>query len=242
MKKYKYANFPFCKYWFWFENPRDIAGADFVNFFSYEDCEVPGFKKKKGLTTRIDLRQGEQEVFSCIRKKFILEQAKKGKKNGITVSQDDTYDQFYAMYSQFRKLKGLSRESKSVLVKEGILFSAYYGQKLIAGGIFMSDGYYMRAHILASVRLESLAGKEREVVGQANRMVILSAIQFALQQKVSFFDLGGIDPDSQKQSDRSLAEFKEAFGGSRISFYFYTKCYSRFLIMLSNLKSKIRGI
>lgn len=242
MKKYKYTQFPFRKYWFWFRDPYDVDGVDFVNFFSYRDVDVPGFKKKKGLTTRIDVRDGEEKVFSRMRKKFILDQAKKGLKNGISVLEDKNFAEFYPMYIHFRRAKGLSKELFSVMKREGILFSAYRNKEMVAGGIFIVDDQYMRAHILASKRMDNLSGKDRELIGQANRMVILEALRYAIKHNISFVDLGGIQPDSDHNSERSLAEFKEAFGGERVYFYFYTKCYSNVLQFLMTVKSKVYAI
>jgi len=95
---------------------------------------------------------------------------------------------------------------------------------------------YFRAWVLASKRLDNVSGRFREIIGQANRMVIWQAIMFAKDHGYRSFDLGGIAPDDDNKEQRSLAEFKEAFGGERKKAYYYFKVYSRLLKFLMKLK------
>jgi len=103
--------------------------------------------------------------------------------------------------------------------------AAYYKGRMIAGGIFISNGLYYRALVLASLHRIS-DSHDREIIGQANRMVIWEAIKNAKHTKHQLFDLGGISPESSNKQLVSLAEFKEAFGGERKPCYYYFKIYS----------------
>ena len=106
---------------------------------------------------------------------------------------------------------------------------------MIAGGVFVSNGKFMRALILSSKHNVSNS-RDREIIGQANRLVIWQAISYAKETGHELFDLGGIAPESSKKLDITLAEFKEAFGGERKPCYYYYKIYSSLLKLLIKIK------
>lgn len=225
IKKYSYG---FGKYWYWFTKPVDIRGASMVNFFDYNKYDVPGFKRKEGLTTVIDLTQDLDTIWNKMRHKFIRKQIERGERHGIVVKQDNNFSEFKKIYKSFREQKYLAKEKINKLKDHTVLFSGYYQNKLIAGGIFVADDQYARALVLASAH-NSSDSQMREIIGQANRLLIWEAIKYFKNKNLELFDLGGISPDSQNPSLRSLAEFKEAFGGTRQSCYYYHKVYSRLL-------------
>ncbi len=230
IKKYCYGfGFPFLfkKCWFWFTNPFDVKGAAMVNFFSYNKIEKEGFKRKEGLTTIINLDQNLDEIWFNMRKKFIRKQIRRGEKNGIVVKIDNNFKEFRKIYFNFRKQKDLPKDNYKMFVQNGILFSAYFENKMLAGGIFISNGINIRAWVLSSKR-HSNNSRTRERIGQANRMIIWEAIKYAKNSEHKIFDLGGIDIDSKDKSQVSLAEFKESFGGDRQKCYYY-KIYSKFI-------------
>lgn len=241
MKRYLYSNPIFKQQWHWFESPHDVPGVDAVVFFSYDDIEASGFKKKRGMTSIIDLREDLDVLWGKARKGFVRQQIEKGKRNGIRVARDDNFKTFKKIYTVFRKNKGIPKDRFSVFKKNGVLFSAYWGGYMVAGGIFISDGVYCRAWALASKRYDGADGRMREIVGQANRLVLWEAITYAKNTNHSFFDLGGINPDSPRQDEKSLAEFKEAFGGKRKEVFYYRKTYSLLLRLYLFLRKYIRA-
>lgn len=216
------------KYWFWFQDPTDVKQAAMVNFFSYNKVDRIGFKRTVSLTSVIDLNEELDLIWCKMRKKFTCKQIQRGERNGIIVSQDTNFKEFKKVYKKFRKEKKLTKDKFSTFKNNGIFFSAYYEKKLIAGGIFISDGENMRAWALLSLR-HSLNNRTKEIVGQANRMIIWEAIKYAKNIGYTKFDLGGINPNSSDRSQVLLTEFKEGFGGKRIESYYYYKIYSRLL-------------
>lgn len=227
----------FRKEWYWFENPRDIAGADMVNFFSYTKGDYEGFKRTDTLTSVIDLSRSLEELWDTTRKKFMQRQIEQGRSRGVTVGESMDFEAFRPLFNVFRSKKKLPRISYAILKKNGKLFLAMHEGIPIAGGIFIDDGHHMRAWVLASRRLEGLEGRMRDIVGGANRMIIWEAIVYAKKNGYTLFDLGGIDPDSTDPSQRSLAEFKEGFGGERKAAFYYYKVYSPFLKAWTRIRS-----
>lgn len=238
MKTYFYRQFPFRQKWIWFALPADEKRVDLLNVFSYDEVSALGFKKKMGWTSVINLEQDLEVIKSKFRQKFMVEQLEKGERKGIVVKQDSNFTGFYPLYKNFRALKKIARDRYTVLKREGILFSAYHEGEMLAGGIFIGDGVNLRAWVLASKRLDGVSGPERELVGQANRLVIWEAIKYAKANNYNIFDLGGINPESTDRAEQGLAEFKEAFGGERVPTFYYTKSYSPVL----NFWLKIRRL
>ena len=235
MIHYRYSDGIFKKEWQWFVKPCDITGVAMATFFSYDNVDVPGFKKKKTLTSRIDLSPTADYLWNSMRKKMICKQIMRGGRNGIRVVQDTNYKEFRNVYTLFRKHKSIGTDRYDVLQKNGLLFSAYYHDTLIAGGVFIADGRMMRAWVLASKRITA-DNHMREIIGQANRIILWESIKYAKAQGYAYFDLGGIRPDSENPYDRSLAEFKESFGGVRTPCYYYSKVYSPTLKTLLRLR------
>jgi SAM-dependent methyltransferase len=211
------------KHWFWFSDPEEVSGAAMVNFFSYNDTELPGFYQKVGLTTIINLTDDLKDIFSNFRQKFIQKQIRRGEKNKILVRYSRDTKKFKQLYRQFRGFNNLPKERLGPVVKAGDIFLAYYGNKLVAGGLFLGNGTIMRAWALVSYPKDDVS---REIIGQANRLLLWAAIGYAKSVGYTKFDLGGISPDSANSHLRTLAEFKEAFGGERQKTYYYYKVYS----------------
>lgn len=236
MKEYYYPTLLFKKKWIWFSDPCDIDDADMVNFFSYNKINVKGFKQKEGLTTVMDLSQEIDAIWNKLRKNFIRKQIQKGERNKIEIRQDCNFKEFAKIYKIFRKDKSITNDKWKAFRDNGVLFSAYFEQQMIAGGVFIGDKKYVRAWALASLRLNGKSGKLKEIIGQANRMIIWEAIKYFKMNKYEQFDLGGISPESPEISQRTLAEFKEAFGGERKECFYYYKVYSKLLKFLIKLR------
>lgn len=218
----------FRKKWIWFENPHDVRGVDMATFFSYENVTVPGFTKSAGVTSVIRLSQSLDDIWARMRKDFIRLQIERGLRHGITVVQDDNFDEFQPILEEFRRSKGLGREDYRVLRAHGTLFSAYLEGAMIAGGVFIADERRLRVWMLASRRLdEGAGGTMRQRIGEANRMILWEAIRYAKRAGMEIFDFCGLDiPEKEGGPLPPLTVYKEAFGGERRGQYYYTKAYS----------------
>ena len=224
------------KHWFWFANPRDIIGVGMVNFFSYEDIDSGDFHKKEGMTTVVNLNKTEEEIFGSFRNNFVQKQIRRGERNQIKIEHNQDFKSFRNLYKEFRKTHRLPKERIDPLEEVADIFLAYYKNKLIAGGLFLIGHNIVRVWALASLtKTRDLFS--REIIGQANRMVLWEAMKYAKSVGCSEFDLGGISPNSSNKHMRTLAEFKEAFGGERRKSFYYYKIYSPII----KLWMKFRG-
>jgi hypothetical protein len=226
------------KCWIYFSDPFEVPGVAMANFLSYQSVNAPGFKKREALTTVIDLADDIEAIYGRMRKNFIRKQIKRGERNGIIVKCDDNFKGFGEVYRAFRAAKRIGQDRYQAFLKAGILFSAYYDHRLVASGLFIADEKNVRAWALSS-RRHTVGGSLREIIGQANRMIIWEAIKFAKATGRDRLDLGGIAPEANDREERSLAEFKEAFGGQRRNSYYYHKIYSPWLRVWIKWREKI---
>lgn len=232
MKSYYYPSLFFRKKWVWFSDPYDVKGADMVTFFSYNDLVKEGFRKKEGITTIINLSEDLDLIWNKMRKNFIRKQIKRGENNGIAIRLDNNFSEFNNIYSNFRKEKKIKKDKFEVFEKNGLLCSAYFEEKAVAGGVFIAAAPYFRAWVLASARFNQRDGRMREIIGQANRMIIWEAMKYAKNENFKYFDFGGINAGENDP----LSEFKEAFGGARKNCYYYSRVYSPILKFLIKMK------
>jgi lipid II:glycine glycyltransferase (peptidoglycan interpeptide bridge formation enzyme) len=172
-----------------------------------------------------------------MREKFIRRQIRRGETAGISVRKA-SQDEFMKLYRRFRTGSGLPKERMAEALAHGMAFAAGTGEEVLAVGLFLGDGTHARAHVLASVRFSN-TGSRRELVGYANRVLIWHVMRELKRGGYHELDLGGIAPDSANAHQRSLAEFKEAFGGERRAFYYYRKTYSPLLRAWRRLTSLI---
>jgi hypothetical protein len=239
MKSYLLPSRFFKKQWIWFEDPHDVTGVDQVMFFSYNDLSVPGFAKSSGSTSVIDVTKPLEELWEAMRKDFIRLQIERGRRQGIEVRLNDNFGAFQNILEEFRRTKGLEQQDYRVLREHGTLISAYLNGNMIAGGIFIEDEKHVRVWMLASKRLDDKALKQR--VGEANRMIIWEAIQYAKRTGKDVFDFCGLDmPRHEGDSLSSLTAYKEAFGGKRCDQHYYTKVYSPVLRLWMRVRPLFR--
>ncbi|HAZ29034.1 MAG TPA: hypothetical protein DCY48_04665 [Candidatus Magasanikbacteria bacterium] len=236
--EYRYPGLFFRKDWRWFLEPKDIPNCDMVTFFSYTDAERQGFKKKEGTTSIIRLDRPLSAMWEGMRKNFIRKQIQRGEHNGIMIREDIDFQDFAKVYLPFRKQKGLAKDSLTPFREHGKLFGAFFEGRIIAAGVCIADHIYARAWALCSDRFQEGDGRMRDIVGQANRMLLWHAIRWAKETGRHVFDLGGIHPDATGGEERSLTEFKEAFGGERRKQWYYTKIYSRFLFFILRMRRR----
>lgn len=235
MKSYFLPSLLFKKQWVWFAEPSEVPDADSVTFFSYSDVPARGFRKKEGWTSVIEIFKPEEEIWKALRPGFIAEQIIKGQKKGIIIKQDNNWVGFEELYKSFREHKGIPKDDVRLFKKHGLIFSAYLSGELLASAVFIADEKNIRAWALASKRLDGLEGKKREIVGQANRMLLWEAMKYGKKEGMLRFDLGGIALPLDGVTP-PLTIFKEAFGGSRLKNYYYSKTYSPLLKIIEKAK------
>lgn len=221
--------------WVWFADPHEITGVDEVVFLSYTDGAYEGFRKKVGMTSVIDLTKSEEALWEGMRKNFVRKQVRRGEDAGIRV-REGTLEEFLPLYHSLQRMKQFPASAVRDAAQSGTVMIAERDGTILAGGLFLGDALQVRAYALASARLSQEGGQFREQVGYASRMLLWEAMRMYRAKGCRTFDLGGIKLDGTDE-DRALAEFKEAFGGERVSYFFFRKTYSPLLTFFRSLRT-----
>jgi len=231
------------------EYPFDLKDCDIITFqFCKNKSKTTDFSLiKDHITSIIDLTQSEEQLWKNINKtsRNLINRATEN----IQIRQNTKYDEFYPLYKAFLKQKkytsfhgifgifGIGAITKKTMKQYGILFTASYQNEVIAGEIFLESKTSIHNWIGATKRLT--ADKEQaRLIGQAHRLIIWKAMQYAKNKGIKEFDFGGIFSDEEVQQDtqkKGIRDFKMQFGGKKVKRYRYQKIYSNALKMLLKL-------
>lgn len=228
----------------WFsEAPFDVTGCDAVFFYACKNnVELPGFEKSEAPTMVIDLEQDLETIWGNMDKKSCRYFIKRADREGIEVKTNDHYDEFIRLYSKFVRQKGYRSWPMKIdtLRRYGTLFTAFHHGKIMAGIILVEDLSNIRWLLGGSRRLE--VDKEKAVLMScANRFLVWEAIKYAKGKGLKEFDLGGYYAGNDKNDPRyTINQFKKQFGGFLVTYYNYTKYYSRIYRLAKRVTKIIR--
>jgi lipid II:glycine glycyltransferase (peptidoglycan interpeptide bridge formation enzyme) len=153
----------------------------------------------------------------------------RAKRDGVKIKINQNYEDFNTINISFRENKKLlgSLQNLSFLKKYGILFVSEYNGEIIGGQFYIKNENYMRWLIGASKRLE-VDEEKATLIGNANRLMVWQAINYAKEKGIKEFDMGGYYTGKKKDSQKErINNFKRSFGGELVIHYNYEKYYSR---------------
>ena len=177
----------------WFSDyPFDIKGYDSVTFRACKNkVDLNGFTREEFTTLVIDLTQDLDVIWKNMNKSSCRYAINRAKKDGIKIKLNQNYEEFCEINRSFRENKGLpvGSEKNEFMNKYGTLFVAEFDGEILCGQFYLEDENNIRWLIGASKRLE--VGKEKAtLIGNANRLVIWQAIQYAKEKGINEFDMG----------------------------------------------------
>lgn len=215
----------------WFaEAPTDVSECDSVWFRSCpQKVDAKDFNCEMNHTLQIDLSQSLPTLWKNVRgnSRRGVEDAKK---RNVAILKNQRYDEFYEMYTSFRRRKRLPKYWGLDLIKKyGTLFLAELNGKILSGILYLEDSVCMRALLIASTRFEGDKDYAR-LVSDAQRLLIWESIEYASRKAIRTFDLGGYYTGQRKNEEaEGVNAFKRSFGGKVTTLYDYTKDYDPLL-------------
>ena len=224
--------------------PYDVSGYATVTF---EVCpnkvDVPGFSRREGTTSVIDLTQDLDAIWKNLKKKSCRYEINRARREGIIIKINQNLEEFDRIYKSFWKNKVYAdAQIRPEFVKYGTLFTAEIDDEVVAGQLYIEDESHVRWIIGGSKRLE--VPKDRAIlIGCANRLMHWEAIKYAKEKGIKEFDLGGVYTGENKDDPRyTIRHFKESFGGTLVTRYGYNKIYSKAYKLLRYPYRLIKGI
>lgn len=210
----------------WATEPYNVEGYDSVTFYSCKNrINMEGFSCVKFTTLIIDLDQDLDIIWKNMDKSSCRYAINRAKKDGIKIRLNQNYEEFYEINKSFKKNKNLPTgfENIDFMKKYGTLFISEIDGEILGGQLFLEDESHIRWLIGASKRLE-VDKKRATLIGNANRLMIWQAINYAKEKKIKEFDMGGYYTGKTKDEQKNRINiFKKSFGGNLVTQYIYRK-------------------
>jgi lipid II:glycine glycyltransferase (peptidoglycan interpeptide bridge formation enzyme) len=215
----------------WFSDyPFDVKGHHSVVFRSCKNkVDIKGFMCEEFPTFVIDLTQDLDTIWKNMDIKSCRYGIKRAMRDGVRIKLNQNYEDFYEINKSFREKKGLSLSSEKIEImkKYGTLFVAEFEGEILGGNLYLEDENNMRWLLGASKRLN--VEKEKTIlIGNANRLIIWQAINYAKEKGIKMFDMGGYYGGGKGAEILDTPNlFKRSFGGKLATHYTYKKNYSK---------------
>ena len=215
----------------WFSDyPFDVKGYDSVIFRACKNkVDMKGFSREEFTTLIIDLTQELDVIWKNMSKSSCRYSINRAKRDGIKIKLNQNYEEFRELNQSFRESKGLPSGSETVefMKKYGILFVTEFDGEILGGQLYLDDESNIRWLVGASKRLE-VNNEKATLIGNANRLMVWQAIQYAKEKGIKEFDMGGYYTGEAKDEQKErINVFKKSFGGELVTHYIYQKDYSK---------------
>jgi lipid II:glycine glycyltransferase (peptidoglycan interpeptide bridge formation enzyme) len=215
----------------WFSDyPFDVKGYASVTFLACKNkVDIKGFTREEFTTLIIDLTQDLDVIWENMNKSSCRYSINRAKRDGVKVRLNQNYEEFYEINYSFRKNKGLPTGSGEIEIwnKYATLFVAEFDGEILGGNLFLEDENTIRWLLGASKRLE-VKKEKATLMGNANRLMIWEAINYAKEKGIKEFDMGGYYTGKAKDEQKErINVFKRSFGGKLTTHYIYQNDYSK---------------
>ena len=224
---------PFLVKEIWFSRrPFTVTGCDSVIFKNCEErVSLDGFEVEEFTTSVINLAEDPEIIWKNM-SSSCRKEIRRAERYGVSVRTSEDFEEFSSMYRSFMRAKGLGawigRRRFVDYVRNGTLFAAELGGRMIAGHLYFDDGRQMRWVMAPSRRFDRHGDQSWPArVGEANRLAVWEAIKYAKNAGMATFDLGGIYTGKDQSDPRyGINQFKFQFGGKLVTVYNYNMCHS----------------
>jgi len=181
------------------------------------DTQLPNLQKF--YTLQINLNENLNDIFKKFAKNTRNEINKCYRDDKLLflinekINQKDIVE-FIILFNKFNKFKNLGTnvnelEKSLVRKKENIaFFKAVKDNRIVVFNVYFVDNN--RARLKCSVSLRGEDGKERNLIGRANRTLHFEAISFFKEKGYKLYDMGGVSLTEDKMG---IDSFKSKFGG-----------------------------
>jgi lipid II:glycine glycyltransferase (peptidoglycan interpeptide bridge formation enzyme) len=214
----------------------NVPECDVIIYHTYKDYgEIEGFDRIHFLTTTIDLSQSLDDIWNNIEKQH-KRQIRRAEREGTTVSVNEKFSEFQAMYKGFLKRKNyanpieLNVMSLKFMQTYGTLFIAENHGELLCGYYYYHDENNALLVKTAYHQIENSMERKKQI-SDANCYIQWEAMKYFKSRNIIHYDLGGgilADEKDINHPAHGLDFFKRSFGGDIISHYSYRKFNSQF--------------
>jgi hypothetical protein len=203
----------------WFDAEPDRP-ADVIEYM-HRSAPVPGCRHVDFLTSLIDLRKTEEELFAAIRPE-VRRQIRRAAESDLRFEMikpvpQDVIEDFYRAYDALAAAKNLPALNAKIVAsyndagKLALSRVAAPGDPALTWhAYFIADGRAAQLHSIANFRDDK---ETRNLVGRAHRFHTWMDIKQCRDDGLITFDFGGLYSGTGNQELLRVNAFKEEFGG-----------------------------
>ncbi len=216
----------------WFsDEPFEVNGYDAVTFHASKNkVDMKGFDREDFTTLVIDLTQDLDAIWKNMSKSSCRYAINRSKRDGVKIKRNENYREFYEINRSFRARKGIpiGFEKIETMERYGTLFVAELNGEILGGQLYLEDENNIRWLLGASKRLE-VSREKATLIGNANRLIIWEAINYAKEKGLKEFDMGGYGHTGGDKNDQidPIDAFKLSFDAKLTTHYIYRRDYSK---------------
>lgn len=181
------------------------------------------FKNQLWGTFLIDLRKTEQELFKKIENHNAKKNIKRSLKKGVEI-EEITYDSLHEYHDLINKMRESDGKPKTefhifqnlwkVLKPAG--YSGFLAKKdnVVLGGLLFScfNGYIIEGGVARS----SFDTKNHYY---SQDLIKWNIIKWGAENNMKFFDLAGINPNPQTETEKGIFRYKKKWGGQLFNYW-----------------------
>ena len=195
-------------------------------------------------TLELDLQKDNQEIFASFSKQ-IRQQIRIGEKDGTDCSFKNDVASFVAFYNDFAMRKNTWQTSETRIKDIGenikISFATNNGLVLATHSYLVDKelGIVRNLHS-ASRRLDD--SYDKNLIGRANKMLMVSDILYFKNNGFKTFDFGGFAKDTKNVNLKGINNYKLLFGGELVrctNYYSFNYWIFKKISKLLNLSGKV---
>lgn len=208
------------------EDTYEVKGCDRALFYfaknNSADFQIAGY----GLTNMIDLNQNINKIYHNFNRTTRNEVRQAERLDTFIIKINQDYDAFIDLVDKFAKVKNLhiDRLSKVALLEaKHFLGTIYYNDTILAGHYYIAGDDYVSFTIAG--RILPSENEYKKIVSRASRYLHFKMMQYVKEEGYSKFYLGALDYEGH----RSIARYKEGFGGVEVRHPYYKRDYNLIL-------------
>jgi len=189
----------------------------YIVLYTYSPLTMNNFNEKTQTIILIDLLQKREDIFKKFKKNTRNEIRKTENLHGLSFAvPEERVDESYTFYKKIKRADGVMPDLKREF-SGCLFFNAYYNDELITSVSCYDTGTILRLKHVVSVRKKK--GFESKIVGHATRRLIWELCLYGKKRGFHTLDLAGAD--FSDPTKKTIANFKNSFGGTITEGYIY---------------------
>jgi hypothetical protein len=195
--------------------------------FSNKNFEKYDYKIQPWSTYITDLKQDSETIFSSLNKKTRYD-IRKAENNKLELEIIDNIDSLKKIFELKLIVKNKSKK-KSNKIQNSFLYSHWnflYEKQFEKAFLVKCSGEYIGGIVLLQFNnniIQHFVVNSSKTNLQGGPFLTWNVIKWGIKNNLSYFDVGGINPQPQSEKEIKIDYYKSKWIGKKYDYFFYTK-------------------